>query len=221
MNVNVSYRHMESSPSLRDYAVNKLERICEKYVRGKVDASVVLTAEPFGHVCDFTVSVKNSTVKGKAQSYDMYSSIDLALEKIEKQLRRRKDRVREHHDGSNGMSRPFTMGIVAPQEGDGLREESNFDEEFAEDYERFPAPDEESEAEVIDGHDVVMTEDGGDVKVLRNREYSAEPMSVEDAVGELEKDGERGFYVFNNVDTDRICIVYRRDDNHIGLIETG
>jgi putative sigma-54 modulation protein len=216
MNVNVSYRQMESSPSLRDYAVRKLERICDKYVRGSVDADVVMTAEPFGHVCDFKVSVKNSTVKGKAQSYDMYSSIDLALEKIEKQLRRRKDRVREHHDGTNGKARPFTMGIVAPQEGEGLVEESGFDEEFAEDYEKFPAPE---EREQFDGQEVVMT-DGG-AKVLRNHEYSAEPMSIEDAVDELQDDDSRDFYVFNNVETDRISIVYRRDDDNIGLIETG
>lgn len=216
MNVNVSYRHMESSPSLRDYAVRKLERICDKYVRGSVDADVVMTAEPFGHVCDFKVSVKNSTVKGKAQSYDMYSSIDLALEKIEKQLRRRKDRVREHHDGSNGMAKPFTMGIVAPSEADDLVEDSNFDEEFAEDYERFPAPEEE---ERVDGQEVVMTH-REDVKVLRNREYSAEPMTIDEAVGELNEDETREFYVFNNIDTDCICIVYRRDDGHVGLIET-
>ena len=218
MNVNVSYRHMESSPSLRDYAVHKLERICEKYVRGQVDANVVMTAEPFGHVADFTVSVKNDTVKGKAQSYDMYSSIDLALEKIEKQLRRRKERVREHHDGQNGMARAFTMGIVT-QDGMGLREDSNFDADFAEDYEKFPAP--EEERELVDGEDVVTTGDGEEVKVVRNREYTAEAMSIEDAVTALEDDGDREFYVFNNTETDRICIVYRRDDEHIGLIETG
>lgn len=213
MNVNVSYRQMESSPSLRDYAVRKLERICEKYVRGNAEAWIVMTAEPFGHVADFTVSVKQDTVKGKAQSHDMYSSIDLALEKIEKQLRRRKDKVRDHH---NGMARPFKMGIVAPQEGEGGLHEETFEEEFAEDYEKYPAPDEEK----IDGEQVVTTGDGG-VKVVRDREYAAEPMSVEDAVDELRKDEEQDFFVFNNADTDRISIVYRRDDQHIGLIETG
>jgi putative sigma-54 modulation protein len=218
MNVNVSYRHMESSPSLREYAVRKLERICDKYVRGKVDASVVLTAEPFGHVCDFKVSVRNSTVKGKAQSHDMYSSIDLALEKIEKQLRRRKERVREHTNG-NGMSRPFTMGIVAPEDTWAESDDTEIIEEFAEDYEKFPAPEEDEEH--FDGHEVVMTDEDGNSKVLRNREYSADPMSVEEAVEQLEEDTARSFFVFNNVDTDRICIVYRRDDEHIGLIETG
>ena len=66
-----------------------------------------------------------------------------------------------------------------------------------------------------------MTDADGTAKVLRNREYTADPMSVEDAVDHLEGDTARSFFVFNNVDTDRICIVYRRDDEHIGLIETG
>jgi len=213
MNVNVSYRQMESSPSLRDYAVRKLERICDKYVRGNAEAWIVMTAEPFGHVADFTVSVKQDTVKGKAQSHDMYSSIDLALEKIEKQLRRRKDRVRDHH---NGMARPFKMGIVAPQEGAARLEEETFEEEFAEDYEKYPAPEDEE----VDGKPVVATGDGG-VKVVRDREYAAKPMSVEEAVDELQNDETREFYVFNNVETDRISIIYLRDDRHIGLIETG
>jgi len=213
MNVNVSYRQMESSPSLRDYAVRKLERICDKYVRGNAEAWIVMTAEPFGHVADFTVSVKKDTVKGKAQSHDMYSSIDLALEKIEKQLRRRKDRVRDHH---NGMARPFKMGIVAPQEGGGGLREDTLEEEFAEDYEKYPAPDDEE----VDGERVVATREG-DVKVVRDREYAAEPMSIEEAVDELQKNETREFFVFNNAENDRISIVYQREDDHIGLIETG
>lgn len=222
MNVNVSYRQMESSPALRDYATRKLERIVDKYVRGRAEASVVMTAEPFGHIVDFTLSVKNSTVKSKAQSQDMYSSVDLALEKIEKQLRRRKDRVRDHHNNNgNGindhMARPFRMGIVTQAaDGVGLAEES-WQEEFADDYERYPAPEETDGEE----EDVVLTKESGDLKVLRNREYTAKAMSVEDAVAELQDGEGREFFVFNNSDTDSINIVYRRDDDHIGLIETG
>jgi putative sigma-54 modulation protein len=218
MNVNVSYRQMESSPALRDYATRKLERIVDKYVRGRAEASIVMTAEGFGHIVDFTLSVKDATVKGKAQSQDMYSSIDLALEKIEKQLRRRKDRKRDHHNnidnnGVNGMARSFRMGIVAPvDETDGEVEY----EEFAEDYEKFPAPDE------VDGEeDVVLTRKSGKVKVVRNHEYTAEPMTIEEAASELDDGSDREFFVFNNVETDTINIVYRRDDDHIGLIETG
>ncbi|MFB6262895.1 MAG: ribosome hibernation-promoting factor, HPF/YfiA family [Bradymonadaceae bacterium] len=218
MNVNVSYRQMESSPALRDYAVRKLDKICEKYVRGQVDASVVMTAEPFGHVADFTVSVKDETVKGKAQSYDMYGSIDLALEKIEKQLRRYNDRMKDHQT-TDGRARRFKMGVLTPPGGSPqIDEEEPYDDEFAEDYERYPAPEELEESTEGDG-----VQDGASaqaVQVLRNDEYEAEPMTVDEAVDQLQSMDEKEFYVFSNVDTDTISIVYRRNDDNIGLIET-
>jgi putative sigma-54 modulation protein len=216
---------MESSPALRDYAVRKLERIVGKYVRGSADASIVMTAEPFGHVADFKISIKNTTVKGKAQSHDMYSSIDLALEKIEKQLRRHKDRARDHYN-TNGNARAFNMGVLAPVGGSPttLVDDSDVDGDFAEDFEKFPAPEEEELPEEIDGQEVVMEAGDGSnrVMVLRNREYQAEPMTVENAVRKLQNmEDEQEFYVFNNVDSNRLSIVYRRNDDNIGLIEMG
>ena len=87
MNTNVSFRHMDSSPALRDYATGKLERVVDKYVHGRVEASVVLSVEKFRHIANFTVQIKNLTVKGDYSSEDMYSSVDLALDKIEYHLR--------------------------------------------------------------------------------------------------------------------------------------
>ena len=225
MNANVSFRHMESSASLREYAVTKLDKIVDKYVRGKVDASVVMSVEKHWHIADFTLHIKNFTVKGKARSEDMYSSIDLALEKIEKQLRRHKDRLKDHQpNNGNGKdhSRMFRMGVLSPYDGEGMYEESEFDEEFAEDYELYPAPGEESEAEVAgpDGARVVEVEDGNTVTVLRNQQYQAKPMSVEEAVLQLDLLSDREFYVFTNSDSKSINIVYKRDDGNVGLIET-
>lgn len=228
MNANVSYRNMESSPALRDYAVRKLEKITDKYVRGRTDASIVLSVEKFRHIANITLSIKNLTVKGKSQSQDMYSSIDLALEKIEKQLRRHKDRIRDHKP-ANGESRPFKMGVLSPLGGSpSLAEDSEIDPDFADDYERYPAPEEEEQTAVAEKTvkkaeeeaKVVEKDDGSKVKVLRNSEYEAKPMSVEKAVLQLDLLDDREFFVFNNADSNKINIVYRRDDDNIGLIET-
>ena len=105
MNTNVSFRHMDSSPALRDYATGKLERVVDKYVNGRVDASVVLSVEKFRHIANFTVQIKNLTVKGDYSSEDMYSSIDLALDKIERQLRRHKDRLRDQEAKHSGVEK--------------------------------------------------------------------------------------------------------------------
>ena len=108
MNANVSFRHMDSSPALRDYAVGKLERVVNKYVHGTIDASIVMSVEKIRHIANFTVQIKNLTVKGESDSEDMYSSIDIALDKIERQLRRRRGRDRAHRAG------PVVEAVQAP-----------------------------------------------------------------------------------------------------------
>ncbi|RAL22367.1 ribosome-associated translation inhibitor RaiA [Lujinxingia litoralis] len=213
MNANVSFRNMDSSASLRNYATAKLERICDKYVQGKIDASVVMTVEKFWHIADFTLQIKNLTVKGAERSEDMYSSIDLALDKIEKQLRRHKDRLRDHKPTA-GQAKMFKMAVVAPIAAEAGAE---VDSEFAEDYELYPEPAvvEEASPEV----ETVNTPSGR-VTVLRNKLYEAKPMSIDEAVLQLDLLEDRQFFVFTNAETQAINVVYKRDDQNVGVIET-
>ncbi|MBM3776862.1 MAG: ribosome-associated translation inhibitor RaiA [Acidimicrobiia bacterium] len=62
------------------------------------------------------------------------------------------------------------------------------------------------------------TRSGDDVRVVRARTYSVRPMSVEEAVLELQ-DGTNAFLVFRNAATDAVSVLYRRPDRHLGLIE--
>ncbi len=225
MKANVSFRNMDSSQSLRSYAVDKLERICDKYVQGKVDASIVLTVEKFWHIANFTLQIKNLTVKGQERSEDMYSSIDLALDKIEKQLRRHKDRLRDHQP-TNGEARQFKMGVLTPLTPPRTEDDEDFegldyyDSEFEDDYEQYPGPDEVSEDDEDDSPTRVVETQKGEVSVLRQDMYEAKPMDVEEAVLQLELLEDRPFFVFTNADSGNINVVYWRDDENIGLIET-
>lgn len=214
MNTNVSFRHMESSPALRDYATGKLERVVGKYVHGKVDADVVMSVEKFWHIANFTLQIKNLTVKGQERSEDMYSSIDLALAKIEKQLRRHKDRLRDHKP-TNGESKTFRMGVVSPLDAPQTPEEYD---EFAEDFEVYsesspaePEPDETTTVENADGEEV---------KILRQKEYEAKSLTLGEAVIQLDLLEDREFYVFTNSNSGGINVVYKRRDGNVGLIET-
>lgn len=211
MNTNVSFRQMESSPALRDYATGKLERVVGKYVHGKVDADVVMSVEKFWHIANFTLQIKNLTIKGQERSEDMYSSIDLALAKIEKQLRRHKDRIRDHKP-TNGQPRTFRMGIVSGLETPGGPEE--FDE-FAEDFQVYTEADEPSEAATV-----VQNADGDPVPILRQKEYQAKSMTLEEAVIQLDLLDDRDFYVFTNATSGEINVVFKRRDGNVGLIET-
>lgn len=223
MNTNVTFRHMDSSDSLRDYAVGKLERVVDKYVHGTIDASVTLSVEKFRHIASYTVQIKNLTVKGDSSSEDMYSSIDLALDKIERQLRRHKDRLRDHkpsHGG--GRSKSFRMSVLAP----GDAGEESFADDFATDYDQFPAPSPEEQAADAAALEAKANEVGtfttshGPVTVTRQRDYEARPLSVEEATIQLDLMEDREFFVFTNDATATINIIYRRKDGSFGLIET-
>lgn len=203
---------MESSPALRDYATGKLERVVGKYVHGKVDADVVMSVEKFWHIANFTLQIKNLTIKGQERSEDMYSSIDLALAKIEKQLRRHKDRIRDHKP-TNGQPRTFRMGIVG-----GLEPPMNPEEldDFAEDFQVYA---EAEESEAISA-EVVENADGDQITILRQGEYKAKSMTLEEAVIQLDLLDDRDFYVFTNADSNDINVVFKRRDGNVGLIET-
>ena len=214
MNANVSFRHMESSPPLRNYATGKLERIVDKYVHGKIDASVVMSVEKIWHIANFTLQIKNLTIRGHERSEDMYSSIDLALAKIEKQLRRHKDRLRDHKP-SKGASKTFRMGVVA---ADAFEPETEEISEFAEEYQ----PSEVTAADVAaDNHaEVVQTAEGESVTILRQQEYQAKTMTLDEAALQLNLLEDREFFVFTNAKTGAINVIFHRSDKKLGLIET-
>ena len=212
MNTNVSFRHMESSPALRDYATGKLERVVGKYVHGKVDADVVMSVEKFWHIANFTLQIKNLTIKGQERSEDMYSSIDLALAKIEKQLRRHKDRIRDHKP-TNGQPRTFRMGIVGGLEAPANPEELD---DFVEDFQVYAEADSPDAPEAT----VVQNADGDQVPILRQKEYQAKSLTLEEAVIQLDLLDDRDFYVFTNATSGDINVIFKRRDGKVGLIET-
>ncbi len=223
MNANVSFRHMDSSPALRDYAVGKLERVVNKYVHGTIDASIVMSVEKIRHIANFTVQIKNLTVKGESDSEDMYSSIDIALDKIERQLRRHKDRLRDHKPVANKNGKSFSMSVIAPLEAD-AESDAEVDGEISAAQQEVAAVAPEVAAPVAASHDDAVgtfaTSSGADVQVTRRRDYEARAMSIDEAVIQLDLMDERQFFIFTNVDSEKINIIYRRAEGTFGLIET-
>jgi putative sigma-54 modulation protein len=92
LQVNVTFRHMEASDALKDYVMDKVGKV-EKYLHPPVDAHVVLSVEKFIHHADITVSAGGVAIRGTERSEDMYSSIDMAIEKIERQAKKHKEKT--------------------------------------------------------------------------------------------------------------------------------
>jgi putative sigma-54 modulation protein len=99
MQLNITFRNLEASDSLKDYAREKVERV-NKYLDRAGEAHVVLSLERHLHHADITIHSGAFVLRGREKSEDMYASIDLAMDKIERQLRRYKEKLKNHHGKS-------------------------------------------------------------------------------------------------------------------------
>jgi len=95
MQIATTFRHMEPSEALKSYAEEKLERV-KKYIDEPIVVQVFLTVEKIRHMADVTITAKGITIKANEETNDMYASIDAVADKIERQLRRFKERIKAH-----------------------------------------------------------------------------------------------------------------------------
>jgi len=96
MQTSVTFRHMEPSEPLKQHVLDKLQRI-HKFFPDPIRAQIVLSLERYLHKADIIITLHNGlAIKGKELTEDMYSAIDQVMEKIERQVRRYKDRIDSH-----------------------------------------------------------------------------------------------------------------------------
>ena len=95
MRITVTFRHVDSTPALRRYAEEKLARV-KKYLRRPVDAHVILSVAKERHVAEITLQADHVTMFAQEETHDLYSAIDLALDKLEHQAQKLKAKRRSH-----------------------------------------------------------------------------------------------------------------------------
>jgi putative sigma-54 modulation protein len=100
--ISVTFRHMNSTPALKDHAEEKIEHLAH-FFDLVLDAHVVLSAEKKHHIAEVTLHCPGDVFKAKSTSDDMYMSIDSVIEKLERHLVKRKEIVKlESHRGAQG-----------------------------------------------------------------------------------------------------------------------
>jgi putative sigma-54 modulation protein len=96
MQVHITGRHVEISDGIREHIYDKVERTLIDCPHVE-DVRIVLELQKLLHSVEVLVQGKNIHVEGKASSENMYTSIDEALEKAERQLRKLSQKVKDHH----------------------------------------------------------------------------------------------------------------------------
>jgi putative sigma-54 modulation protein len=182
MQFSLTFRHMDATDALKNYTEERLQRI-KKYFPDPISCNVVLSANRFNHRVDVSLKLHNGfQVAGHETTENMYSSIDLVAAKIERQVRKYKDKLR-HHKGRESRAMAMTHSVVteAPAEEDPPVEQS---------------------------------------AVIKREQIHAEPMTVGDAIMQINL-LHQDFFVFLNDDNGQLSVLYRRERDEYGLIETG
>ncbi len=95
MQVNITFRHLDSTEALKSHARDKVQHI-QRYIDRPTEAHVVLYVENLEHKADINLKAGPFLLRGHAKSNDMYASIDAAAEKIERQLKKHKEKLNNH-----------------------------------------------------------------------------------------------------------------------------
>jgi putative sigma-54 modulation protein len=104
MQTSVTFKNLDPSEHLKAYVSDKLDRF-DKFLDNPAEANVVLAVEKFRHIAEINISGDKLSIIGKEETNDMYSAIDMVLDKLEKQIKKNKQKIRERRSTSKNRNR--------------------------------------------------------------------------------------------------------------------
>jgi putative sigma-54 modulation protein len=118
MKVRIEERHMEQSDALREYAIQKSESL-QKFFDGIISVEVTMDVEKERRlVTVFAHLINKKVAKASAESDDMYVSIDSAMDKLERQLKKIKEKLKDKHKGEIDDDGSVRSGYFSSDETD-------------------------------------------------------------------------------------------------------
>lgn len=111
MQIQVTFRHVEPSESVKEYAREKVGKI-QKYLDGPLEANITLGVEKHRHEADVVIIANGVKIHGQETTGDLFSAIDLVMDKLDKQVKRYRDKLKTAGRGSKKAAEvPFTVDI--------------------------------------------------------------------------------------------------------------
>jgi putative sigma-54 modulation protein len=176
MRISLTFRNTEGENWQKEYVDERLNKI-KKYIDRPMDVHAILSVEKFRNVVEVNMIADGLNINAKEEAKDMRLAIDNAVDKIEKQLKRHKEKIRGH---KTNMTR--AEGILAI------------------------------------GGEVGESEEERETKLVETRKVVLKPMSLEDAVMEMDVSKQR-FIIYRDSSSESVSLIYRRDDGNYTLIE--
>lgn len=96
MQINLSGHHVEITPALRAYVLNKLERV-ERHFDHVTNIRVILSVEKLRQKAEATIGLSGGNIHAVAEDDDLYAAIDALTDKLDRQVKKHKEKITDHH----------------------------------------------------------------------------------------------------------------------------
>jgi putative sigma-54 modulation protein len=114
MQLTVTFRHLDPNDQLKEYVKEKIMRI-KKYLDHQVEAQVVLTAEKFRKIAEVTLWTNGYTINCEEETADMFSSIDMVMDKLERQVKKFKDKIQKFKSNHQSITERLKMKVISSE----------------------------------------------------------------------------------------------------------
>jgi len=213
MEIIVRGRHITVPPRFRQHAaakLAKLEKLDQKAVRIDVEVSKERNPRQSDRRerVELTIRSRGPAIRAEAAADDRYAALDLAFAKLESRLRRASDRRKVRQSATLRSPALVAGEVTAPQpvlNGNGVARP------------RPAEPDDQDEGAEPDSRMIPIQMEGDGPLVLREKVHAARPMTIDQALLEMELVG-HDFYLFHDSECDRFSVVYRRRGYDYGVI---
>lgn len=106
MQLNLTGHHVEITPPLRDYVSSKMERL-ERHFDHVTNVHVILSVEKLRQKAEATLHVTGNDLFANAEDEDMYAAIDALTDKLDRQIKKHKEKVTDHRQREGSLKNEF------------------------------------------------------------------------------------------------------------------
>ncbi|HCI13845.1 MAG: ribosomal subunit interface protein [Gallionellales bacterium GWA2_60_142] len=100
MNINLTGRHLEITPAIREYATGKFGKI-KRHFDNVIDVNIILSVEKLQQKAEATIHISGKDVFVECEDENLYAAIDALVDKLDRQVLKHKEKVADRrHDGS-------------------------------------------------------------------------------------------------------------------------
>lgn len=104
MQLTITGHHIEVTPALKNKVESKLSKL-ERHFDHLTDIHCILTVEKLRHKAEATVHLSGGTIHADAIEDDMYAAVDALVDKLNRQVKKHKEKLTDHHAREAGKSR--------------------------------------------------------------------------------------------------------------------